>query len=57
MTMTTLIRKCAACNLYTAKGFCPKCNEKTSMTAPPKFSPEDKYGGIRRAEMAEEGTQ
>jgi H/ACA ribonucleoprotein complex subunit 3 len=54
MSMTTLIRKCAACDLYTTKGFCPRCNKKTSGTAPPKFSPEDKYGDIRRAETAPE---
>jgi len=50
MTMKTLIRKCPACGIYTAKGFCSKCNDKTSNSAPAKFSPEDKYGGIRRAE-------
>lgn len=50
MTMKTLIRKCPACGIYTTKGFCPKCNEKTANSAPARFSPEDKYGGIRRAE-------
>lgn len=48
--MKTLIKRCPACKTYTAKGFCPKCNEKTAGSAPPKFSPEDKYGEIRRAE-------
>lgn len=54
MTMKSLIRKCEKCKIYTAKGFCPKCNEKTSGSVPPKYGPEDKYGDIRRAEMEEE---
>jgi len=48
--MKTLIKKCPKCDEYTTKGFCPKCTEKTLGSAPPKFSPEDKYGEIRRSE-------
>lgn len=48
--MKTLIKKCPACGTYTTKGFCPKCNEKTLGSAPPKYSPEDKYGELRRQE-------
>jgi H/ACA ribonucleoprotein complex subunit 3 len=50
--MKSLIKKCPVCGIYTTKGFCPKCNEKAVNSDPPKFSPEDKYGSIRRAEMA-----
>ena len=50
--MKTLIKNCTTCGLYTLKGFCPKCNEKTSGSAPPKYSPEDKYGELRRKEKS-----
>jgi len=42
------MRKCKNCKLYTFKEFCPKCGEKTVLPYPPKFSPEDKYGYLRR---------
>lgn len=48
--MKTLIKRCPSCGLYTLKGFCPKCNEKTMVSAPPRYSPEDKYGELRRRE-------
>ncbi len=46
--MKTLIRKCPACGTYTLSGLCPKCQEKTLSSAPPRYSPEDKYGDLRR---------
>jgi H/ACA ribonucleoprotein complex subunit 3 len=52
--MKTLIKKCPACGIYTVHGFCPKCTGKTMSSDPPRFSPEDKYGGIRRAEKSAE---
>lgn len=50
--MKTLIKKCPACGSYTTKGLCPKCEEKTLGSAPPKYSPEDKYGELRRKEKS-----
>jgi H/ACA ribonucleoprotein complex subunit 3 len=50
--MKTLIKKCPSCGIYTMKGFCPSCNDRTLASDPPKYSPEDKYGDIRRAERA-----
>ncbi|MBD3163571.1 RNA-protein complex protein Nop10 [Candidatus Woesearchaeota archaeon] len=47
------ILKCKACNAYTMKEACPKCAEKTSTAAPPKYSPDDKYAKYRR--IAKEG--
>jgi len=31
------------------KDVCPVCGEKTYPAAPPRFSPEDRYGRYRRA--------
>ncbi len=42
------ILKCTKCKGYTLKEKCPKCSEKTITVAPPKYSPEDKYGQYRR---------
>lgn len=42
------MRKCPECKTYTFKESCPKCNIKTANPAPPRFSPEDKYGDYRR---------
>ena len=42
------MRKCPDCKVYTFKGSCPKCGNKTVNPEPPKFSPEDKYGKYRR---------
>ena len=42
------MRKCVSCSIYTFKDFCPKCNQKTVNREPPRFSPEDKYGHLRR---------
>jgi len=48
--MKSDIRKCPECKEYTLQPFCPNCGVKTSGSAPPRFSPEDKYGDIRREE-------
>lgn len=37
------IRKCVNCKLYTIKDVCPRCNSKTVIPHPPRFSPDDKY--------------
>ncbi len=46
--MNSKIRKCLKCGTYTLKEVCDKCGEKTVMSIPPRFSPEDKYGKYRR---------
>jgi H/ACA ribonucleoprotein complex subunit 3 len=47
------LRKCITCNQYTFKETCPKCNKKTVIPVPPKFSPQDKYGKYRRKLIGE----
>ncbi len=42
------IRKCENCNIYTLAEKCDRCGGKTINPAPPKYSPEDKYGDYRR---------
>ena len=37
------LRKCSICNIYTLKQKCKKCGEKTQLSHPSKFSPDDKY--------------
>jgi len=46
--MKVRIRKCGNCGRYTLKETCPKCNSKTFIPIPPRFSPEDPYGKYRR---------
>ncbi len=46
--MKSLIKKCPKCGRYTLKDFCPVCGERTIMSIPPRFSPEDPYGEYRR---------
>ncbi|MEM0361535.1 MAG: RNA-protein complex protein Nop10 [Sulfolobales archaeon] len=41
--MRWLLRKCPKCGLYTFQEFCPKCNGKTHVAHPPRFSPTDRY--------------
>lgn len=48
--MKTLIKKCPKCGSYTARDLCPKCRARTSSSAPPRYGPEDRYGGMRRKE-------
>jgi len=40
------ILKCIKCGSYTMQE--EHCGEKTINPKPPKYSPEDKYGGYRR---------
>lgn len=42
------MRRCPKCREYTFKESCAKCNIKTRNPAPPRFSPEDRYGEWRR---------
>ena len=48
--MKHLIRKCSACNRYTLRLLCPKCNAPTLDPHPPKYSPDDKYVRYRIAD-------
>ena len=41
--MKAKIRKCVKCGRYTFKEICPNCNEKTKISHPAKFSPDDPY--------------
>ncbi|MFH1316398.1 MAG: RNA-protein complex protein Nop10 [Candidatus Woesearchaeota archaeon] len=41
------ILKCSKCGKYTMKDDCD-CSGKAVSPAPPKYSPEDKYGEYRR---------
>jgi len=45
--LKSLLRYCEHCKEYTMKQVC-KCGNKTIQAAPPRFSPEDKYGKYRR---------
>jgi len=40
--------KCLNCKIYTFKEKCPKCGACTVSPNPPRFSPQDKYGKLRR---------
>ena len=42
------IKMCPEDRLYTLKDKCSKCGTETIITAPPKFSVDDKYAGYRR---------
>ncbi|MCJ2520521.1 MAG: RNA-protein complex protein Nop10 [Candidatus Thermoplasmatota archaeon] len=46
--MRTLIRKCTACGSYTLREECHRCDGRTVMALPPRYSPEDRYGEYRR---------
>jgi len=41
------ILKCKECGMHTMHEMC-KCGGKAVTIAPPKYSPEDKYGSYRR---------
>ena len=44
-----MLKKCAECNRYSiAPSICPVCGGDLRVAAPPKFSPQDKYGKYRR---------
>lgn len=46
--MARHILYCLKCKKYTMKDSCPICNAETVANKPPKYSPEDKYGDLRR---------
>ena len=46
--MKSLIFRCKHCDQYTLSMVCPNCQNRTINPAPPRFSPEDKYGKYRR---------
>lgn len=49
------IMLCKKCRIYTLKGYCPNCNEKTISPKPARFSPEDKYAKYRIEAKKEKG--
>ncbi|OYT32163.1 MAG: RNA-protein complex protein Nop10 [Thermoprotei archaeon] len=49
MPKGTFLKRCKNCGRYTLEAEkCPYCGGKVVSAHPPKFSPEDKYGGYRR---------
>lgn len=42
------IRQCTACGNYTLAEKCPSCGEPSRDPTPPKYSPEDRWGHLRR---------
>lgn len=46
--MARHILRCPKCKKYTMKEECEQCKVRTVQVKPPKFSPEDPYGGYRR---------
>lgn len=42
------MRKCLKCGRYTLKDACPVCGTTTTLPHPAKFSPDDKYAGLRQ---------
>jgi H/ACA ribonucleoprotein complex subunit 3 len=48
LIMRTLLRKCQSCDEYTLGERCNRCEEKTIVPIPPRYSPDDKYGEYRR---------
>jgi H/ACA ribonucleoprotein complex subunit 3 len=46
--MKSLLFHCKNCDIYTLNSICPNCTTPTGQPAPPRFSPEDKYGKYRR---------
>ncbi|MEK6951059.1 MAG: RNA-protein complex protein Nop10 [Nanoarchaeota archaeon] len=48
------IFKCGSCRTYTLTKACPRCGQETFLARPPKFSPEEKYGELRRKIKKEE---
>ncbi|MEM3852661.1 MAG: RNA-protein complex protein Nop10 [Methanomassiliicoccales archaeon] len=49
--MRTLIRRCPKCGRYTLADACPEDRTQTRNTAPPRYSPQDRYAKYRRALM------
>jgi H/ACA ribonucleoprotein complex subunit 3 len=46
--MAKKILQCPKCSTYTMKDKCPNCGTSTVQPKPAKWSPEDKYGDLRR---------
>ena len=44
------LRKCPSCEKYTLEDQCQKCNKRTVLVHPAKFSPDDKYARMRISE-------
>jgi len=55
--MSKHIMICAGCGKYTLKESCSDCNKPTVEARPPKYSPEDKYGHLRRQTKEEQYRQ
>ncbi|MFH1590626.1 MAG: RNA-protein complex protein Nop10 [archaeon] len=51
--MAKKILSCPKCGTYTLHEECATCGGKTQESKPPKYSPEDKYGGYRRTAKRE----
>lgn len=52
--MAKHIFRCSSCGQYTMKEKCPKCQKDTFSPKPPKYSPDDQYGGYRRKAKRQE---
>ncbi|NLN71347.1 MAG: RNA-protein complex protein Nop10 [Thermoplasmatales archaeon] len=52
--MRTVIRVCRSCRRYSMRLKCPECGSDTRHPAPPRYSPEDRYGEYRRKSIIEE---
>lgn len=50
----TDIRYCKNCEKYTLNKICKKCDSKTIIKKPPRYSPQDAYGKYRRKLKKEE---
>ncbi len=42
------IRQCTDCGNYTLQPKCPSCGAPSRDPTPPKYSPEDRWGHLRR---------
>ena len=45
------MKRCPACFTYTLQAACPKCQAKTAVAHPPKYSKDDKFAKYRRAAL------
>jgi H/ACA ribonucleoprotein complex subunit 3 len=46
--MRTTLRRCPLCKEYTLKDTCTRCEVRTDVPIPPRYSPDDRYGKYRR---------
>jgi H/ACA ribonucleoprotein complex subunit 3 len=42
------IRQCSVCLTYTLQPKCPRCQAPSRDPTPPRYSPEDRWGHLRR---------